>query len=144
MTNIYLFQKQFITNEIHPLIVLMSKKKCDPAMYSAAATFEYEQHDIEMARRYIEEGIINHPNNQNLYLEQLWIEVMHLGDVEGGDLNELKAIQIYKNAIKIFEMDMDFHMSLINRSIEVKPIWRIHNEIVWYIYIISMIIIQYN
>jgi len=122
----------------------MSEKKCEPQMFIAAATFEYEQHDIEMARRYIEEGIITHPNDKTLYLERLWIEVMHLGDVEGGDLNELKAIQIYKNTIKNFEMDMDFHMSLLNRSIEVKPIWRLHNEIVWYIYIISMIIIKYN
>ncbi|XP_060863646.1 U3 small nucleolar RNA-associated protein 6 homolog [Metopolophium dirhodum] len=122
--------KKFITNEIHPLIVLMSKKKCEPQMYIAAATFEYEKQNIQMARRYFEEGIIKHINNKTLYLEQLWIEVMYLGDVGGGHLNEMKAIQIYKNTIKHFENDMEFHILLLDRSIEVKPLWRLQHEIV--------------
>jgi len=111
----------------------MSTKKCEPQMYIAAATFEYEKHNIEMARRYFEEGSIKYTHNKTLYLEQLWIEVMYLGDVEGGDLNEMKAIQIYKNTIKNFENDMEFHILLLDRSIEVKPLLRLQYEIVWYL-----------
>jgi len=111
----------------------MSRKKYEPQMYIAAATFEYEKQNIEMSRRYFEQGIIKHIDNKTLYLEQLWIEVMYLGDVGGGDLNEMKAIQIYKNTIKHFENDMEFHILLLGRSIEVKPLWRLQHEIVWYL-----------
>jgi len=119
----------------------MSKKKCEPQMYIAAATFEYEKHNIEMARKYFIEGIKKYTDNKTLYLEQLWIEVMYLGDVGGGEVNETKAIQIYKGIIKNFENDMEFHILLLGRSIEVKPIWRLQYEIIWYLYIISIIII---
>ncbi|XP_003244622.2 U3 small nucleolar RNA-associated protein 6 homolog [Acyrthosiphon pisum] len=121
---------EFITNENPPLIVLMSRKKCEPQMYIAAATFEYEKKNIEMARRYFEEGIIKYANNKTLYLEQLWIEVMYFDDVGGGDLNEIKPIEIYKKTIKKFEYDMEFHIVLLERSIEVKPLWRLQHEIV--------------
>ncbi|XP_022181052.1 uncharacterized protein LOC111041163 [Myzus persicae] len=122
--------KKLITNEMHPLIVLMTKKKCDPQMFIAAGTFEYEKHNIEKARQYFVEGIKIHPNKKALYLEQLWIEVMHLGDVGGGESNEVIAIQVYRNIIKKFERDIDFHILLLDRSIEVKPIWRLQYEII--------------
>lgn len=114
----------------------MSRKTCEPQMYIAAGTFEYEKHNIGMARKYFVEGINKHTDNKTLYLEQFWIEVMYLGDVGGSEADELVAIKVYKNIIKKFEQDMEFHFILLNRSIEVKPIRRLQYEIIWYLYIL--------
>lgn len=138
MSNIYWFQAQFITYKLDPLIVLMSKQKFEPQMYIAAATFEYEKKNIENARRYFFEGIKHHTDNKLLYLEQLWIEVMYYDD----ELDKQRSIQIYRNIIRNFDNDMEFHISLLDRSLEIKQsTYYLQFEIIWYLYIISIIII---
>lgn len=138
MSNIYWFQAQFITYELDPLIELMSKEKFKPQMYIAAATFEYEKKNIENARRYFFEGIKHHTDNKLLYLEQLWIEVMSFGD----RLYNERSVEIYRNSIRHFDNDMEFHISLLDRSIEIKQsTYYLQFEIIWYLYIISIIII---
>jgi len=115
----------------------MSNKTCEPQMYIAAGTFEYEKHNIEMARQYFAEGIKKHTDNKTLYLELFWIELMYLGDVEGGESHELMAIKLYKSIINKFKQDMEFHIILLNRSIEVKPIRKLQCEIIWYLHNIN-------
>lgn len=106
-------------------------------MFIAAGTFEYGKQNIEKARQYFVEGIKIHKHEKSLYVGQLWIEVMHLSDLGGGESNETIVIQIYKNIIENFNHDMDFHILLLNRCIEVRPIiWRLQKEIIWYLYII--------
>jgi len=104
-------------------------------MFIAAGTFAYNKKDIVEARQYFEEGIKIHTNNKILYLEQLWIEMMYLNDVNGGELNEDIVIRSYRNIIEKFKQDMELHFQLLERSIKLKSISRLQYEIIRCVFI---------
>jgi len=115
----------------------MSAKKFDPLMFIAAGTFQYQKYNIVNARQYFEEGIKIHTDNKTLYLEQLWIEAMHLDDVgDDDDTNVAIATRVYRNIIEKFEGDLEFHIILLERSLEIKSISILQYTIIWYQYII--------
>ncbi|XP_025206247.1 LOW QUALITY PROTEIN: uncharacterized protein LOC112602403 [Melanaphis sacchari] len=119
------FQKKlsFITNEIHPLVVLMSKKNCDPKLYLSAAMFEYENHNIEMTRKFFDEGIKKHYNNKHLRLEQFRIEILYLEETCNDSCQII--IQKYKETIEHFRGDYKFHVTLLEKSLQFKSIKKI-------------------
>ncbi|XP_026820005.1 uncharacterized protein LOC113558694 [Rhopalosiphum maidis] len=112
--------KLFITNEIHPLIVLMSKKKCDSKLYISAALFEHEHRNMQAARNYFNEGIRIHKNCKRLRLEQFLIEIQFLvdKDLESSHM----VIQKYKETIDHFRDDIELHIILLEKTLQVESI----------------------
>ncbi|CAH1737584.1 unnamed protein product [Aphis gossypii] len=121
--------KRFITNEIHPLVVLMSKKNCDSNLYITAATYQFEHHDIEAARNFFNEGILKHKNDKNLRIEQLWVEIQYLEDRKGEYPCQV-AIQKYKETINYFQGDIVLHITLLEKSLQFKTMRSLHSAII--------------
>ncbi|XP_022173261.1 U3 small nucleolar RNA-associated protein 6 homolog isoform X2 [Myzus persicae] len=107
----------FITKCSNMLDTLMSRYHSDPEVYITAATYEFDdRNDVESARKYFAEGLKYHENCKNLYVEEFWVEVQHLEKTAGASLPI--AIEKYRNLIKRFEGDIEFHFILLDRAIQ--------------------------
>jgi U3 small nucleolar RNA-associated protein 6 len=113
------------------LDTLMSRYHSDPEVYITAATYEFDdRNDVETARRYFAEGLKYHKNCKSLYVEEFWVEVQHLEKTAGASLPV--AVGKYKNLIKRFEGDMEFHFILLDRAIQLSAVRELQCNVVRY------------
>lgn len=130
---------------ITSIIVSMARKKCDPKLYSDIATLEYRNKNMNRARLFFSEGRSYHKHHQPLYLEELLVECKYLDDTNGDSYET--ALKTYRNAIKIFEGDMEFHFNLLDTSLESKSVRKLQCVIIewvhYYIFILQYININF-
>ncbi|KAF0763452.1 U3 small nucleolar RNA-associated protein 6 [Aphis craccivora] len=119
----------FITKCSNMLDVLMLKYHSDPEVYITAATYEFDdRNNVESARRYFAEGLKHHANCKNLYVEEFWVEVQHLEKTGGASLPI--AIEKYRNLIKRFANDIEFHFILLDRAIKLSAVRELQCNVV--------------
>ncbi|XP_015372258.1 PREDICTED: uncharacterized protein LOC107167629 [Diuraphis noxia] len=119
----------FVTKCSNMLETLMLRYHSDPEVYLTAATYEFDdRNNIESARRYFAEGLKYHENCKNLYVEEFWVEVQHLEKTAGTSLPI--AIDKYKNLIKRFEGDIEFHFILLDRAIKLSTVRELQCNVV--------------
>ncbi|XP_027843595.2 U3 small nucleolar RNA-associated protein 6 homolog [Aphis gossypii] len=119
----------FITKCSNMLEILMLKYHSDPEVYITAATYEFDdRNNVESARRYFSEGLKHHENCKNLYVEEFWVEVQHLEKTEGASLPI--AIEKYRNLIKRFANDIEFHFILLDRAIKLSTVRELQCNVV--------------
>ncbi|XP_060857109.1 U3 small nucleolar RNA-associated protein 6 homolog isoform X1 [Metopolophium dirhodum] len=119
----------FITKCSNMLDTLMTRYHSDPEVYITAATYEFDdRNDVESARKYFAEGLKYHKNCKNLYVEEFWVEVQHLEKTAGASLPI--AIGKYRNLIKIFEGDIEFHFILLDRAIKLSAVRELQCNVV--------------
>ncbi|KAL5237260.1 hypothetical protein ACI65C_004670 [Semiaphis heraclei] len=119
----------FITKCSNMLDTLMSRYHSDPEVYITAAKYEFDdRNDVEAARKYFSEGLKYHTNCKNLYAEEFWVEVQHLEKTAGASLPI--AIGKYKNLIKRFEGDIEFHFILLDRAIKLSVVRELQCNVV--------------
>ncbi|XP_022174977.1 uncharacterized protein LOC111036958 isoform X2 [Myzus persicae] len=121
--------KLFITKCSNMLDTLMSRYHSDPEVYLIAATYEFDdRNNVESARRYFAEGLKYHENCKNLYVEEFWVEVQHLEKTAGASLPI--AVEKYRNLIKRFEGDIEFHFILLDRAIKLSTVRELQCNVV--------------
>ncbi|XP_025203220.1 LOW QUALITY PROTEIN: uncharacterized protein LOC112600250 [Melanaphis sacchari] len=119
----------FITKCRNILDTIILRYHNDPEVYIIAATYAFDnRNDVDSARRYFAEGLKHHKNCKSLHIEEFWIEVQHLEKTAGASL--LIAMGKYKNLIKQFEGDIEFHIILLDRAIKFKTIGELQCNIV--------------
>ncbi|XP_025203204.1 U3 small nucleolar RNA-associated protein 6 homolog [Melanaphis sacchari] len=119
----------FITKCSNMLSTLMLKYHSDPEVYITAATYEFdERNDVELARQYFAKGLEHHKNCKSLYVEEFWVEVQHLEKTADASLSI--AMGKYKNLIKQFEGDIEFHFILLDRAIKLSAVGELQCNIV--------------
>ncbi|XP_003244176.2 uncharacterized protein LOC100568528 isoform X1 [Acyrthosiphon pisum] len=119
----------FITKCSNMLDTLMSRYHSDPEVYITAATYEFDdRNDVESARKFFAEGLKYHKNCKNLYIEEFWVEVQHLEKTSGASLPI--AIEKYRNLIKFFEGDIEFHFILLDRAIKLSAVRELQCNVV--------------
>ncbi|XP_026817863.1 U3 small nucleolar RNA-associated protein 6 homolog [Rhopalosiphum maidis] len=119
----------FITKCSNMLDTLMLRYHSDPEVYITAATYEFDdRNNVDSARRYFAEGLKHHENCKNLYVEEFWVEVQHLEKTEGASLPI--AIEKYRNLIKRFEGDIEFHFILLDRAIKLSAVRELQCNVV--------------
>ncbi|KAL5237589.1 hypothetical protein ACI65C_004999 [Semiaphis heraclei] len=119
----------FVTKCSNMLNTLMLKYHKDPEVYITAATYEFDdQNNIESARQYFAEGLKYHKNCKRLYLEEFWVEVQHLEKTAGASLPI--AMEKYRNLIKRFEDDIEFHFVLLEKAIKLSAVRELQCNIV--------------
>ncbi|XP_060856851.1 U3 small nucleolar RNA-associated protein 6 homolog isoform X2 [Metopolophium dirhodum] len=119
----------FITKCSNMLNTLMLRYHSDPEVYITAATYEFDdRNDVESARQYFTEGLKYHKNCKSLYVEEFWVEVQHLEKTAGASLPI--AIGKYRNLIKRFEGDIEFHFILLDRAIKLSAVRELQCNIV--------------
>lgn len=100
-------------------------------MYIIAAVYEFDdRNDIGMARKYFAEGLKYHQNCKNLYVEEFWVEVQNLEKTPGTSCRI--AVNKYRNFIKHFEGDMEFHFSLVDKAIKFRTVGELQCYVVRY------------
>lgn len=111
---------------------LILKKHSDPEVYIVAALFEYQKmSNIESARLYFLEGLKYHKSCKRLHIEDFGLEALCVKDTDGDSLPI--ALNKYKNMIKCFKGDIDFHFNLIDKALTFYRIWTLQYEVVRYI-----------
>uniref|UniRef100_A0A2H8TXJ3 U3 small nucleolar RNA-associated protein 6 n=1 Tax=Melanaphis sacchari TaxID=742174 RepID=A0A2H8TXJ3_9HEMI len=119
----------FITKCSNMLDTLMSIYHSDPEVYIIAATYEFDdRNNVESARKYFAEGLKYHTNCKHLYVEEFWVEVQHLEKTAGASLPI--AIEKYRNLIKRFEGDIEFHFILLDRAIQLSAVRELQCNVV--------------
>jgi len=109
----------------------MSIKHDDPEVYKLAALFEYSKMDnIEAARLYFSEGLKYHKHCKILHIEEFDLEVQHIEHTDGQSLPI--ALRKYKNLVKCFEGDLEFHITLIDKALQFNTVWELQYHVVRY------------
>lgn len=86
-------------------------------VYSVAAMFVFEELcDIEKARQYFLEGMKYHKDIKGLYIEQFWMEILHVERTACYSYKNI--IENYKKLIHYFQGDVQFHIDLLNLAIK--------------------------
>jgi len=109
----------------------MSKKHNDPEVYKLAALFEYNKmSDVKSARLYFSEGLKYHKQCKRLRTEEFSLEVQHIEDTNGESVPI--ALSKYKNIIKCFKGDIEFHFTLLDKALKFNTVWELQYHVVRY------------
>lgn len=109
----------------------MSNKHNDPEVYKLAAIFEYSKMgNIEAARLYFSEGLKYHKHCKILHIEEFDLEVQYIELTEGKSLPI--ALRKYKNLVKCFKGDLEFHITLIDKALQFNTVRELQYHVVRY------------
>lgn len=104
----------------------MSKYHANPEVYIRSAHYAFTECDnITVTRRILSNAFKFHATFQKLYLEEFWIEVQCMDSV-GGSL----ALEKYNNYIQLFNDDMNFHSSLVDKILKFTTVTELHCKVV--------------
>ncbi|XP_060845582.1 uncharacterized protein LOC132925185 [Rhopalosiphum padi] len=108
---------------------LMSSKHNDPEVYKITALFEYyNMNDVYSARLSFSEGLKYHKHCKRLHVDNFILEVQCNEDTSSTSFPI--ALSTYKNAIKCFKGDLEFHFTLLDAAIEGYSVTELHYCIV--------------
>ncbi|XP_026819187.1 uncharacterized protein LOC113557844, partial [Rhopalosiphum maidis] len=108
---------------------LMSSKHNDPEVYKITALFEYyNMSDINAARLCFSEGLKYHKHCKKLHVDNFSLEVQYNEDTDGESFPI--ALSKYKNMIKCFKGDLEFHFTLLDASFKSNSVSELHYHVV--------------